>query len=101
MGLSLPFWPQIYRVVDSFNHLQQPRKPIPNIITAITGITDEEVAGQAIDPAAVEAFVSGAALTTRPQRQIRQADVRSGMAVFPQLQLGLLLHANPLERGRP
>ena len=53
---------QIYRVLDSFNHLQQPRKPIPAHITAITGITDEEVAGQAIDPAAVEAFVSGAAL---------------------------------------
>jgi hypothetical protein len=53
---------KIYRVLDSFNGLQQPRKPIPAAITAITGITNEEVAGQAIDPAAVEAFVSGAAL---------------------------------------
>lgn len=52
----------IFRVLDSFNCLQQPRKPIPAPITAITGITDDEVAGQAIDPAEVEAFVSGAAL---------------------------------------
>jgi DNA polymerase III subunit epsilon len=53
---------QIYRVHDSFNCLQQPTKPTPVHITAITGITDEEVAGQAIDPAAVEAFFSSAAL---------------------------------------
>jgi DNA polymerase-3 subunit epsilon len=53
---------RIYRVLDSFNHLQQPRKPIPTAITAITGLTNEEVAGQTIDPEAVEAFVSGAAL---------------------------------------
>lgn len=53
---------QIYRVLDTFNQLQQPSKPIPPHITAITGITDDDVAGQAIDPASVETFVSGAAL---------------------------------------
>ncbi len=53
---------QIYRVLDSFNRLHQPKKPVPAHITAITGITNEEVAGQIIDPADVEAFVSGAAL---------------------------------------
>jgi DNA polymerase III subunit epsilon len=53
---------QIFRVLDSFNHLQQPREPIPAHITAITGITNEEIAGQAIDAGAVEAFVSGVAL---------------------------------------
>ncbi len=53
---------EIYRVLDTFNQLQQPSKPIPAYITAITGITDDEVAGHAIDAASVEAFVSGAAL---------------------------------------
>jgi DNA polymerase III epsilon subunit-like protein len=33
-----------YSVLDSFDRLQQPKKPIPAHITAITGITDEEVA---------------------------------------------------------
>jgi len=55
---------QIYRALDTFNCLQQPSKPIPPHITAITGITDAEIAGQAIDAAAVEAFVSGAELIT-------------------------------------
>jgi DNA polymerase III subunit epsilon len=53
---------QIYRVLDTFNQLQQPSKPIPLHITAIAGITDDEVAGHMIEPASVEAFVSGAAL---------------------------------------
>ncbi len=53
---------EIYRVLDTFNQLQQPSKPIPAHITAITGITDDEVAGLAIDATSVEAFVSGAAL---------------------------------------
>ena len=53
---------QICRVLDTFNQLQQPSKPIPPHITAITGITDDEVAGHTIDPSAVKAFVSGAAL---------------------------------------
>src|SRR5262249_42065626 len=53
---------QIYRVLDSFNQLREPKKPIPAHITAITGITNEDVAGRVIDPAEVEAFVSGAAL---------------------------------------
>ena len=53
---------EIYRVLDTFNQLQQPGKPIPAHITAITHITDDEVAGRAIDTAAVETFVTGAAL---------------------------------------
>jgi hypothetical protein len=35
----------ITRMLDTFNCLQQPKKPIPAHITAITGITNEEVAG--------------------------------------------------------
>ena len=53
---------QIFRVLETFNQLQQPAKPIPAHITAITGITDGEVAGHTIDATEVEAFVAGAAL---------------------------------------
>ncbi len=52
---------QIYRVLDTFNRLHRPKEPMPAHITAITGITDNEVAGQSIDPADVEDFVSGTA----------------------------------------
>jgi DNA polymerase III subunit epsilon len=53
---------QIYRLLGTFSQLQQPKKAIPAHITAITGITDEDVARRTIDPAEVEAFVAGLAL---------------------------------------
>ncbi len=49
-------------MLDTFNKLLQPSKPIPPHITAITRIAGEEVAGQAVDAASVEGFISGAAL---------------------------------------
>lgn len=51
---------EVLRVIGKFDELHQPAHPIPPEITALTGITDEMVAGHAIDPAAVEAFVAGA-----------------------------------------
>ncbi len=36
-------------VLDPFDHLRQPLTPIPPAVTALTGITDEMVAGQKID----------------------------------------------------
>jgi DNA polymerase-3 subunit epsilon len=53
---------EVFRVVDEFNQLQQPHIPIPVDVTCITGITNEMVAGHAIDPGAVNAFVAGADL---------------------------------------
>ena len=43
----------ILDVVDTYNGLQDPGVPIPEEITAITGITNEDVAGQSIDWALV------------------------------------------------
>jgi DNA polymerase III subunit epsilon len=53
---------QIFEVGDAFNALRQPSENIPAEITAITGITDEMVAGKVIDPALVEAFIAPASL---------------------------------------
>ena len=51
---------RIYRVLETFSQLQQPRKLIPAEITRITGITDAGVAGQRIDDAAVAALAADA-----------------------------------------
>lgn len=53
---------RIFAVGDSFQHLRQPAGPIPPKISAITGIDDAMVAGQAIDPGEVAAFAASAAL---------------------------------------
>jgi DNA polymerase-3 subunit epsilon len=49
-------------VGDSFQGLRQPSEPIAPEITAITGITNEMVAGQVIDPAVVATFAAPASL---------------------------------------
>ena len=51
---------EVLRLIDTFDELRQPANPIPPEITALTGISDETVAGRSIDPAAVEAFVADA-----------------------------------------
>ena len=53
---------QIFEIGDAFAALRQPTGSIPDEITAITGITDEMVAGKVIDPAVVEAFIGPAAV---------------------------------------
>ena len=52
----------ILRIVGDFDQLQQPTTPITAEVKRLTGITDEMVAGHAIDPAAVAAFVADVAL---------------------------------------
>lgn len=52
----------VFSVGDSFQGLRQPSGPITPEITAITGITNEMVAGQIIDPAVVAKFAAPASL---------------------------------------
>lgn len=49
-------------VIGLYGGLQQPSIPIPADITKLTGITDEMVAGQAIDMVALEALIEPADL---------------------------------------
>ena len=51
---------EVTRILGEFKEFQQPSVPIPSDITALTGITDEMVAGHAIDAAQVEAFAADA-----------------------------------------
>jgi DNA polymerase-3 subunit epsilon len=52
----------LYSLEKPFSRLRQPRDPIPPAITALTGLTNEMVAGQSIDPAEVASFIEPAAL---------------------------------------
>jgi len=52
----------IYAVGESFQRLREPSKPISPQITALTGLTNEMVAGHTIDPAEVDAFVAPTSL---------------------------------------
>lgn len=53
---------RIFEIGEPFERFQEPKCPIPENITHLTGITDVMVAGQRIDPAEVSAFASGADL---------------------------------------
>lgn len=50
----------VFRVLDQFSSFRDPGMPIPPEITKLTGITDDMVAGQAIDAEAVNAFIEPA-----------------------------------------
>ncbi len=53
---------RIYQVHEPVTFLEDPGRPIPADVVALTGITDEEVRGRRIDEAAVEAVVKSASL---------------------------------------
>ncbi|WP_234902034.1 3'-5' exonuclease [Agrobacterium rubi] len=53
---------RIFCIHDAFQGFSQPKQPIPPEVTALTGITDEMVAGRTIDVAQAEEFVESAAL---------------------------------------
>lgn len=53
---------RIVGVGEPFTGFREPSEPISPEVTALTGITNDVVAGQAIDPEAVAAFVSPAVL---------------------------------------
>ena len=49
-------------VADSFDQLRDPGRLVPPDVTALTGITDDMVAGKSVDPVEVGAFVGRADL---------------------------------------
>jgi len=53
---------RIFEIGEGFDQLRQPGKPIPKIVTDLTGLTDAMVAGHSIDPQDVADFVVDAHL---------------------------------------
>ncbi len=53
---------QIYEIGEPFQRFRQPTRSIPAEITKLTGITNEMVAGQVIDPPEVATFAKDAVL---------------------------------------
>jgi DNA polymerase-3 subunit epsilon len=53
---------RIFSVHESFSRFRDPGRPIPTAVVAITGITDDMVAGKSIDPAEIEAFPGAAGI---------------------------------------
>ncbi|WP_459584594.1 3'-5' exonuclease [Bradyrhizobium diazoefficiens] len=52
---------RIFAVHESFARFRDPGRPIPPEVSAMTGITDAMVAGAAIEPAEIEAFLGDTA----------------------------------------
>lgn len=52
----------IYRVLPAYDALQDPGRPIPELATMITGISDEMVAGKSIDLAQVATMLAEAVI---------------------------------------
>lgn len=52
----------IYRLLPAYNAFQDPGLPIPEIITQITGITDDMVKGESIDLEQVSKMLSEAVI---------------------------------------
>jgi DNA polymerase-3 subunit epsilon len=53
---------EVYKIGTAFEQLRQPSKPIPQEITALTGITNAMVEGHSIEPDEIMAFAAPAAL---------------------------------------
>jgi DNA polymerase-3 subunit epsilon len=51
---------RIFAVHETFSRFRDPGRRIPVEVVAVTGITDDAVAGSSIDPAEIEAFLGGA-----------------------------------------
>jgi DNA polymerase-3 subunit epsilon len=72
----------IYAVGEAFDQLREPSGSIPPEVTAITGLTDEMVAGHAIDPEAVAAFAAPAALVVAHNAAFDRRVLERFSAVF-------------------
>jgi DNA polymerase-3 subunit epsilon len=80
-----------YRVLESFDQLEDPGFAIPPESTAVHGITDEMVAGRRIDEASVAKFLEGVTLVIAHNSKFDRVFLEKRLPVFESLPWGCSL----------
>ena len=78
----------VYRVLESFDQLEDPGFPVPPESTAVHGITDEMVAGKRIDDASVAQFLEGVSLVVAHNSKFDRVFLEKRLTVFESLPWG-------------
>ena len=89
--VSFEFDPQtgkVYRVLESYDSLEDPGIPIQPEITVVTGITSDMVAGKHIDDERVAQLVEGAALVIAHNAKFDRPFLEQRLPIFESLQWG-------------
>ncbi len=89
--LSFEFDPdtgQVYRILGSYDGLEDPGRPIPAEATAVHDITDAMVAGQRIDDVQVQQMVQGTALIIAHNAEFDRPFLERRMPLFASLPWG-------------
>lgn len=76
---------EVTAVIDTFSAFNQPSNSIPSEITALTGITDEMVRGQRIDPDAVSSFVSDPCIVIAHNANFDRKFAERGWPIFTEI----------------
>ncbi|MFA6971712.1 MAG: 3'-5' exonuclease [Gallionella sp.] len=77
-----------YRVLGSFDQLEDPGFPIPPESTSVHGITDEMVAGRRIDDAGVAQFLDGVSLVVAHNSKFDRVFLEKRLPLFESLPWG-------------
>ena len=86
---------EIARITDVYSGLEDPGRPIPPESTAIHGITDAMVVGQALDLARVEEVMRGATLVVAHNAAFDRPFVEARLPLFAALPWGCSLEQVP------
>lgn len=79
---------EAYRVLESFDQLEEPDFPIPAESTAVHGITDDMVAGKCIDDAEVARFLKGVSLVVAHNSKFDRVFLEKRLPIFESLPWG-------------
>jgi DNA polymerase-3 subunit epsilon len=77
-----------YRVLNTFDQLEEPGFPVPPESTAVHGITDEMVAGQKINDDEVAAFLDGVSLVIAHNSKFDRVFLEKRLPIFETLPWG-------------
>lgn len=77
-----------YKVLGSFDQLEDPGFPVPAESTAVHGITDEMVAGKRIDDAGVAQFLDGVSLVIAHNSKFDRVFLEKRLPLFESLPWG-------------